>query len=148
MKRTILACLAGLLTWLVVVSVINRLLRLSLPDYHRCRTDAPVHAGHEVGTPRNGYRDLSRGGCCNRLDIPIKPVGAVDRRHRRACNVSARAHRNLEQISGVVSPDVPADDCSGGARRCAAATAPQQGPQRGLLRTEVSFLAEYQVCPS
>jgi hypothetical protein len=33
MKRSILACLAGLLTWMVVVSVIDRLLRLSLPDY-------------------------------------------------------------------------------------------------------------------
>jgi hypothetical protein len=33
MKRTILACLAGLLTWIIVVSLINRLLRLSLPDY-------------------------------------------------------------------------------------------------------------------
>lgn len=33
MKRSILACLAGLLTWVVVVSVINRLLRLSLPNY-------------------------------------------------------------------------------------------------------------------
>jgi len=33
MKRFILACLAGLVTWLVVVSVINRVLRVSLPDY-------------------------------------------------------------------------------------------------------------------
>jgi hypothetical protein len=33
MKRSILACLAGLLTWAVVVTVINRLLRLSLPNY-------------------------------------------------------------------------------------------------------------------
>jgi hypothetical protein len=33
MKRSILACLAGLLTWMVVVTVINRVLRLSLPDY-------------------------------------------------------------------------------------------------------------------
>ncbi len=33
MKRSILACLAGLLTWAVVVSVINRVLRLSLPNY-------------------------------------------------------------------------------------------------------------------
>ncbi len=33
MKRSILACLAGLLTWLIVVSLINRLLRLSLPGY-------------------------------------------------------------------------------------------------------------------
>lgn len=33
MKRTILACLAGLLTWLVVVSLINRLLRLTISDY-------------------------------------------------------------------------------------------------------------------
>src|SRR5689334_13102215 len=33
MKRSILACLAGLLTWIVVVSVINRVLRLSMPDY-------------------------------------------------------------------------------------------------------------------
>jgi hypothetical protein len=33
MKRSILACLAGLLTWVVVVSIINRVLRLSLPDY-------------------------------------------------------------------------------------------------------------------
>jgi hypothetical protein len=33
MKRSILACLAGLLTWLVVVTVINRVLRLSLPNY-------------------------------------------------------------------------------------------------------------------
>ncbi len=33
MKRSVLACLAGLLTWIVVVSVINRVLRLSLPNY-------------------------------------------------------------------------------------------------------------------
>jgi hypothetical protein len=33
MKRFILACLAGLLTWIVVVTVINRVLRLSLPNY-------------------------------------------------------------------------------------------------------------------
>jgi hypothetical protein len=33
MKRSILACLAGLLTWVVVVTMINRVLRLSLPNY-------------------------------------------------------------------------------------------------------------------
>ena len=33
MKHSILACLAGLLTWAVVVTVINRVLRLSLPNY-------------------------------------------------------------------------------------------------------------------
>ena len=33
MKRSILACLAGLLTWIVIISVINRVLRLSLPNY-------------------------------------------------------------------------------------------------------------------
>ena len=33
MKRSILACLAGLLTWIVVVTVIDRLLRLSVPNY-------------------------------------------------------------------------------------------------------------------
>ena len=33
MKRSILACLAGLLSWIVVVTVINRVLRLSLPNY-------------------------------------------------------------------------------------------------------------------
>jgi len=33
MKRSILACLAGLLTWIVVVTVIDRILRLSLPNY-------------------------------------------------------------------------------------------------------------------
>src|SRR5215469_17037620 len=33
MKRSIIACLAGLLTWIVVVSVINHVLRLSLPNY-------------------------------------------------------------------------------------------------------------------
>jgi hypothetical protein len=33
MKRSILACLAGLLTWMVVVTVINRVLRLSLANY-------------------------------------------------------------------------------------------------------------------
>ena len=33
MKRSILACLAGLLTWMVVVTVINRVLRVTLPNY-------------------------------------------------------------------------------------------------------------------
>jgi hypothetical protein len=33
MKRSILACLAGLLAWIVVVTVINRALRLSLTNY-------------------------------------------------------------------------------------------------------------------
>jgi hypothetical protein len=138
--RTVLSVqqIAGLLTWIVVVTVINRVLRLSLPNY-RCRTDAPVHAGHGVGAPFDGYRDLAGGWCRNRLDIPIEPLGAVDRRQRGAWNVRAFAHRHLEQISGVVSPDISPDDYSGGARGCAAATAPEQGPQRGLLRTEIKF---------
>lgn len=33
MKRSLLACLAGLLTWIIVVSVINRVLRVTLPNY-------------------------------------------------------------------------------------------------------------------
>ena len=33
MKRSILACLAGLLTWMVAVTVINRVLRLSISNY-------------------------------------------------------------------------------------------------------------------
>ena len=33
MKRSIIACLAGLLTWIVIGSVIDRVLRLSLPNY-------------------------------------------------------------------------------------------------------------------
>ncbi len=33
MKRSALACLVGLLTWIVVVTVINRVLRLGLPNY-------------------------------------------------------------------------------------------------------------------
>ena len=33
MKRSIFACIAGLVTWLVVVSIINRVLRLALPGY-------------------------------------------------------------------------------------------------------------------
>ncbi len=33
MKRSILACLAGLAAWVVVVSVIDRILRLALRDY-------------------------------------------------------------------------------------------------------------------
>lgn len=33
MKRSFLACIAGLLTWIIVVTVINRILRLTLPGY-------------------------------------------------------------------------------------------------------------------
>jgi hypothetical protein len=33
MKRSILACFAGLLTWMGVVTVINRVLRLSISNY-------------------------------------------------------------------------------------------------------------------
>jgi hypothetical protein len=33
MKRSILACLAGLLSWAVVITVINRVLRLTMPNY-------------------------------------------------------------------------------------------------------------------
>ena len=33
MKRSILACLVGILTWIVVVTVVNGGLRLSLPNY-------------------------------------------------------------------------------------------------------------------
>src|SRR5579864_3674308 len=108
-------------------------------ELHRCRAHAPVHAGHKVGTPLDGDRDLTGGWCRNTLDIPIEPLGAVDRRQRGARDVLACAHRNLEQISRVVSPDVSPDDYSGGARGYAAATAPERGPQRGLLRTEIKF---------
>ena len=33
MKRSLLACLAGLITWILVVSVINRVFRLTVPNY-------------------------------------------------------------------------------------------------------------------
>jgi len=33
MKRSILGCVAGLVTWIVVVTVINHMLRLSIPNY-------------------------------------------------------------------------------------------------------------------
>src|SRR5580700_1259268 len=108
-------------------------------ELHRRRTDAPVHAGHEVGTPFDGDCDLAGGWCSNPLDIPIEPLGPVDRRQRSVCDVFAGAHRHLEQIARVVSPDISADDYSGGARGGAAATAPEPGPQRGLLRTAIKL---------
>ena len=89
--------------------------------------------------PFDGYRDLSGGRCRNRLDIPIEPLGAVDRWQRGTCNVRACAHRHLEQISGVVSPDISPTDYSGGARGCTAASAPEQRPQPGSLPTEIKF---------
>src|SRR5262249_15528022 len=108
-------------------------------ELHRGRTDAPVHAGNEVGTPFDGDRDLSGGGCRNRGDIPIKPLGARGRWQRGACNVRACAHRHFEQVSGVVSSDISPDDYSGGARGCAAASAPEQRPQPGLLPNEITL---------
>lgn len=33
MKRSILACIVGLVTWVVVVSIIDRVLRVSIPNY-------------------------------------------------------------------------------------------------------------------
>ena len=33
MKRSILGCIAGLVAWVVVVSIINRVFRLTLPNY-------------------------------------------------------------------------------------------------------------------
>ena len=56
MKRSILACLAGLLTWIVVVTVINRVLRLSLPNYTAAEHTLQFTLAHEVGTPVNGDR--------------------------------------------------------------------------------------------
>src|SRR5947209_1615419 len=34
MKRSLLATLAGILTWIVVATIINRVLRLTLPGYN------------------------------------------------------------------------------------------------------------------
>src|SRR5215467_8941598 len=45
MKRFILACLAGLLTWAVVVTLINRVLRLSLPNYTAAEHTLPFTLG-------------------------------------------------------------------------------------------------------
>ncbi len=139
MKRSILACLAGLLTWAVVVTVINRVLRLSLPNYTAAEHTLQFTLGMKWARLLMAIVTSAGGRCRNRLDIPIKPLGAVDRRQRGACNVRACAHRPLEQISGVVSPDISPDDYSGGARGCAAASALEQRPQRGLLRTEIRF---------
>src|SRR5215469_16879654 len=92
-------------------------------ELHNCRTDATVHAGDEVGPPFNGDCDLSSCRRRNYLDLPLTPLAAINRRRRGARDVSPCAHRDLEQISGVVSPDVSPDDCSGGAGGCVVATA-------------------------
>ena len=120
MKRSILACLAGLLTWAVVVTVINRVLRLSLPNYTAAEHALQFTLAMKWARLSDGNRDLARSWCRNRLDIFIQALGAVNRRQRRAGDVRALAHRQLEQISRVVSPDIFADDHSGGARGCAA----------------------------
>ena len=120
MKRSILACLAGLLTWLVVVSLINRLLRLSLPDYHAAEQTLQFTLGMKWARLVMAIVTSLAAGAVTGWISPSKPLAAVGRRHGGACDVSTRAHRHLEQISGVVSPDISADDCSGGARRCAA----------------------------
>jgi len=93
--------------------------------------------GMKWGTPFDGYRDLTSGRCRSSLDIPIKPLGAVHRRRRRARNVFVFAHLHLEQISGVVSPDISPDDYVGG-RGCAAPSQ-EQRPKRNLFRTEIRF---------
>jgi hypothetical protein len=92
-----------------------------------------------MGTPFNGYRDLRGRRYRNSFGIPIKTLGAVDRWDRSACNVRAFAHRHLEQVSGVVPPDISPDDYSGGARRWTVGCAPEQRRQQGLLRSKISF---------
>ena len=109
-------------------------------ELHRCRAHAPVYAGHEVGAPFNGYRDVAGGWCRNTLDIVIEPLGAVARRQRGAGNVRALAHRQLEQISRVVSPDISPDDHSGGACGCAADTAPEHVTPNAGARAEGNVL--------
>ena len=96
MKRSVLACLAGFLTWDCCRHGDQQRASPKPAKLHSCRTDPPVHAGNEVGTPSDGYRDLSGGRCRNRLDTAIKPLGAVDRWQRGACNVRACASRHLE----------------------------------------------------
>jgi hypothetical protein len=53
----------------------------------------------------------------------------------------------LEQISGVVSPDISPDDYSSCARGCAAASTLEQRPQPCFLSIEIEFhdgdIAEY-----
>ncbi len=96
MKRSILACLAGLLTWLIVVSLINRLLRLTLPGYTAAEQTLQFTLVIKWARLVNGNRDFSSGGCRHRLDIPIEPLAALDRRRRSAGDVSACPHRDLE----------------------------------------------------
>lgn len=43
-------------------------------ELHRCRTHAPVHAGHEVGTPFDGHRNLAGGRRRNTMDIPTESL--------------------------------------------------------------------------
>jgi hypothetical protein len=135
MKRSILACLAGLLTWFVVVTVINRELRLSLPNYTAAEHTLQFTLGMKWARLLMAIVTSLVAGAVTRCVSPSGRrapliVGSV---------VLAMSHGQLEQISRVVSPDISPDDYSGGARGCAAATAPEQGPQRGLLRTEIKF---------
>ncbi len=85
MKRSILACLAGLLTWIVVVSVINRVLRLSLPDYTAAEQTLHFTLGMKWARLLMAIVTSLVGRCRNPLDIPIEPLGAARRRHHGVC---------------------------------------------------------------
>ena len=126
MKRYIFACLAGLLTWVVVVTVINRVLRLSLPNYTAAEHTLQFTLGMKWARLLMAIVTSLVAGAVTGWTSPIEPLGAVDCWQRGVCNVLACTHRPLEQIPLVVSPHISSDDYSGRACGRDAAIAPKQ----------------------
>ncbi len=125
MKRSILACLVGLLTWMVVVTLINRVLRLSLPNYTAAEHTLQFTLTMKWARLVMAIATSIVAGAVTRWVAPSSRWAPWIVGSHSAGNVPARAHLHLEQIPRLVSLDISPDNYSGRALGRAAASAPQ-----------------------
>ncbi|MGA8685324.1 MAG: hypothetical protein WB623_13000, partial [Candidatus Sulfotelmatobacter sp.] len=78
----------GLLTWAVVVTVINRVLRLSLPHYTAAEHTLQFTLGMKWARLLMAIVTSLVAGAVTGWISRLSRWGAVDRRQRGACNVT------------------------------------------------------------
>ena len=108
MWRTALGIVGGLAAWAVIATLLNFGLRAANSGLSCRRGDAAVHDGDESGSIDRGCPGLNRRRDGHSRHRASEPMGAADRRRLVAGNVSARPRPAVEQVSRLVSPDVPA----------------------------------------
>ncbi len=115
MKRSILAVIAALISWVLVASLIDRALRYGMEGYAAAEPAMAFTLGMMSAPAGHGSGDIDCRGSGHRVDCADRQAHALGVWPAAAGGLHSAAYTGVAAVSCLVSPGVPGHDRAVGA---------------------------------